>query len=322
MICGSVSHATCGAGSCGARRCGRTVSARSSSRRRPRVDGSAQFTRRRPRDPCVDRASRISRTGASVGPRPGSSAVGTEPETHALRASRRYRGHRGLLHVPSVVAFVEAHVARTREDRARYKRGSTTGPSSSTHPVSFRRRSPTRQHPARVHPRQCTSSNRRAVDDLNEATPATSSSSASNPERLYGCVDVRHVGIITAADVFRDHRDHASSSPSRRHRPDRRSRDRRPRQRHRALSVIHAGCPRWEPVNHGSLDARGPAGTRGRRGVGRLAQTVLSVGRCRRASRARMTSLAVARRPRQMRGVEQVRCRYPRGSTRTTGFRA
>lgn len=125
-----------------------------------------------------------------------------EPETHALRASRRYRGHRGLLHVPSVVAFVEAHVARTREDRARYKRGGTTGPSlfdasgfvqaafanaSSPRPVFIPRRVHEQHHFAEP------------VDDLNEATPGDLVFFGVQPPNAFkGCVDVRHVGIITA----------------------------------------------------------------------------------------------------------------------------
>ena len=53
-----------------------------------------------------------------------------ETEEHALRASRRYRGHRGLLYIPNVVAFVTSHAARTPQDLATYRQGGTIGPSS------------------------------------------------------------------------------------------------------------------------------------------------------------------------------------------------
>ena len=125
-----------------------------------------------------------------------------EPETHALRASRRYRGHRGLLHVPSVVAFVEAHVARTREDRARYKRGGTTGPSlfdaSGFVQAAFANASTPRPVfiPRRVHEQHHFAE---PVDDLNEATPGDLIFFGVQPPNAFkGCVDVRHVGIITA----------------------------------------------------------------------------------------------------------------------------
>ena len=125
-----------------------------------------------------------------------------EPEEHALRASRRYRGHRGLLHVPSVVAFVESHVARTREDRARYKRGGTVGPTlfdaagfvqaafanASARPVFIPRHAHEQHHFAEP------------VDDLNEVEPGDLIFFGVHPPdaRARGCVDVRHVGIITA----------------------------------------------------------------------------------------------------------------------------
>ena len=125
-----------------------------------------------------------------------------EPEEHALRASRRYRGHRGLLHVPSVVAFVESHVARTREDRARYKRGGTVGPAlfdaagfvqaafanASARPVFIPRHAHEQHHFAEP------------VDDLNEVEPGDLIFFGVHPPdaRARGCVDVRHVGIITA----------------------------------------------------------------------------------------------------------------------------
>ena len=117
-----------------------------------------------------------------------------EPETHALRASRRYRGHRGLLHVPSVVAFVESHVARTREDRARYKRGGTVGPAlfdaagfvqaafanASARPVFIPRHAHEQHHFAEP------------VDDLNEVEPGDLIFFGVHPPdaRARGCVDV------------------------------------------------------------------------------------------------------------------------------------
>ena len=128
-----------------------------------------------------------------------------EPEEHALRASRRYRGHRGLLHVPSIVAFVESHVARTREDRARYKRGGTVGPSlfdadgfvqaafadAPIRPVFVPRRAHEQHHFAEP------------VDDLNEVEPGDLIFFGVHPPdaRARGCVDVRHVGIVTSVNA-------------------------------------------------------------------------------------------------------------------------
>ena len=188
-----------------------------------------------------------------------------EPEEHALRASRRYRGHRGLLHVPSVVAFVESHVARTREDRARYKRGGTVGPAlfdaagfvqaafanASARPVFIPRHAHEQHHFAEP------------VDDLNEVEPGDLIFFGVHPPdaRARGCVDVRHVGVITAVRASGCRRDGIDRGIMRRarlrvrHRPDRRSRDRRPRQRHRA-EVIR-GNPGWGATPGGSTPARG-----------------------------------------------------------------
>ena len=143
------------------------------------VPGSMDTPRsrgRRPRvscaNPCVECELLEDRCVGWVHVR-GLELSALEPEEHALRASRRYRGHRGLLHVPSIVAFVESHVARTREDRARYKRGGTVGPSlfdadgfvqaafanAPIRPVFVPRRAHEQHHFAEP------------VDDLNEVEP-------------------------------------------------------------------------------------------------------------------------------------------------------
>lgn len=208
-----------------------------------------------------------------------------EPEEHALRASRRYRGHRGLLHVPSVVAFVESHVARTREDRARYKRGGTVGPTlfdaagfvqaafanASARPVFIPRHAHEQHHFAEP------------VDDLNEVEPGDLIFFGVHPPdaRARGCVDVRHVGVITAVRasgctsgscvelVFASVTDPIAGRGIV-------ARDSVivPRS---SAGTPGGGCPGWEYAR-----ARPGPEHEGDSASERLAKTVLSVGRCRR----------------------------------------
>ena len=124
-----------------------------------------------------------------------------ETEEHALRASRRYRGHRGLLYIPNVVAFVTSHAARTPQDLATYRQGGTIGPSSfdapgfiqsafansTVKPVFIPRHTHQQHHFAEP------------VDDLNEVRQGDLVFFGRHPTNGVNgdAMDVDHVGMIT-----------------------------------------------------------------------------------------------------------------------------
>ena len=174
-------------------------SAHGPRRRRPRVDGCAQFTRKTTsRIRASIRASSVSssRTGASGGST-SDSAVGTRAGDARVARQSQSPGHRGLLRPERRRLRRGARRANPRGPRG--TRGGTTGPSlfdaSGFVQAAFANVMPRPVFiPRRVHEQHhCRA---RGRPERGHSRPRLLRRPA--PDAFKGCVDVRHVGIITA----------------------------------------------------------------------------------------------------------------------------